>query len=114
MKNFICISSFNDDLSWFKEFDYPHIEEVFSDIVDRNFEYGGTTNSYPSEPKTFWQEEIRTKKRTIFSKGDPLTEHEYSNHSERIREKFAYMIENNGEIPEHLKTKNFNFQKFLS
>ncbi len=25
MKNFICISSFNDDLSWFKEFDYPHI-----------------------------------------------------------------------------------------
>tara|TARA_A200000113_G_C8865777_1_gene354759 strand:+ start:774 stop:2069 length:1296 start_codon:yes stop_codon:yes gene_type:complete len=89
------------------EFDYPHIEEVFSDIVDRNFEYGGTTNSYPSEPKTFWQEEIRTKKRTIFSKGDPLTEHEYSNHSERIREKFAYMIENNGEIPEHLKTKKF-------
>ena len=24
-KNFICISSFNDDLNWFKEFDYPHI-----------------------------------------------------------------------------------------
>ena len=24
-KNFICISSFNDDLDWFKEFDYPHI-----------------------------------------------------------------------------------------
>tara|TARA_Y100000022_G_scaffold17905_1_gene13682 strand:+ start:1389 stop:2660 length:1272 start_codon:yes stop_codon:yes gene_type:complete len=89
------------------EFDYPHIEEVFSDIVDKNFEYGGVTNSYPSEPKTFWQEEIRKKKRTVFRKGDPLTEHEYSNHSERIREKFAYMIENNGEIPEHLKTKKF-------
>ena len=24
-KNFICISSFNDDLNWFKEFDHPHI-----------------------------------------------------------------------------------------
>ena len=24
-KNFICISSFNDNLDWFKEFDYPHI-----------------------------------------------------------------------------------------
>ena len=24
-KNFICISSFNDDLDWFKQFDYPHI-----------------------------------------------------------------------------------------
>ena len=90
-----------------RDSDYPHIEEVFSDIVDKNFEYGGATNSYPSEPKTFWQEGIRTKKRTIFGKGDPLTEHEYSNHSERIREKFAYMIENNGEIPKHLKTKKF-------
>ena len=50
------------------EFDYPHIEEVFSDIVDKNFEYGGATNSYPSEPKTFWQEGIRTKKRTILAK----------------------------------------------
>lgn len=24
-KNFICISSFNDNLDWFKELDYPHI-----------------------------------------------------------------------------------------
>ena len=24
-KNFICISSFNDDLEWFRELDYPHI-----------------------------------------------------------------------------------------
>jgi len=24
-KNFICISSFNDNLDWFKEFDHPHI-----------------------------------------------------------------------------------------
>ena len=47
------------------------------------------------------------KEKNYFGKGDPLTEHEYSNHSERIREKFAYMIENNGEIPEHLKTKKF-------
>ena len=25
VKNFICISSFNDDLEWFRELDYPHI-----------------------------------------------------------------------------------------
>jgi len=25
LKNFICISSFNDDLSWFEKFDYPHV-----------------------------------------------------------------------------------------
>ena len=89
------------------EYDYPHIEEVFSDIIDNKFEYGGSTDFYPSDAKTYWQKEIRTKKRITSKKGDTLTEHEYSNHGERIREKFAYMINNKGEIPKHLKTKKF-------
>ena len=37
----------------------------------------------------------------------PLSEHEYSRHSERVIERFAHMIANRGKIPDHLKTKKF-------
>ena len=89
--------------------DYPNIVDVFSDLIDNKFEYGGKTSKYPSDPKNFWQEDIRKgfKSNKTFLKNDLLTEHEYSNHSERVREKFSYMIKNNGEIPEGFKTKKF-------
>jgi len=89
--------------------DYPNIVDVFSDLIDNKFEYGGKTSKYPSDPKSFWQEDIRKgfKSNKTFLKNDLLTEHEYSNHSERVREKFSYMIKNNGEIPEGFKTKKF-------
>jgi DNA (cytosine-5)-methyltransferase 1 len=44
---------------------------------------------------------------TLMGAGDPVTEQEYSDHAPRIIEKFAHMIANNGEIPEHMKTKKF-------
>ena len=31
---------------------YPHLEEVFSDLIDKKFEYGGETTKYPFSPKT--------------------------------------------------------------
>ena len=43
----------------------------------------------------------------VLMKGDVLSEQEYSNHSDNIREKFEYMIANNGEIPEDKKTRKF-------
>ena len=89
--------------------DYPDLIDVLSDLVDKKFEYGGETKKYPSDPKNFWQEDIRKgyQSNKTYLKGDVLTEHEYSNHSERVREKFSYMIKNNGEIPEKFKTKKF-------
>ena len=54
------------------------------------------------------QKKLRTKKDgTVYKKGDMLTEHEYSNHAEKIVKKFQHMIDNNGEIPEEMKTKKF-------
>ena len=90
-------------------YDYPHLIDVLSDLVDKKFEYGGETKKYPSNPKTPWQENIRQgfESNEMYLKGDLLTEHEYSNHTARVREKFGYMISNKGEIPEHLKTKKF-------
>jgi|TARA_B100001093_G_C26820495_1_gene1011680 DNA (cytosine-5)-methyltransferase 1 len=89
--------------------DYPNIIDVFSDLIDNKFEYGGTTKNYPSDPKNYWQEDIRKnfKSNETFLKGDSLTEHQYSNHSDKVREKFSYMIKNKGEIPENFKTKKF-------
>jgi len=88
--------------------DYPHLEEVFSDIIDSKFEYGGETKNYPSDPKSFWQEQIRTTPQgKLLGKNDPMTEQEYSNHNPRTRAKFQAMIDNKGVIPEEFKTKKF-------
>ena len=77
-------------------------------MVDENFEYGGRTLSYPNPVQSDFQKYLRTKPDgNIAKKGDALTEHEYSNHSERVRNKFKAMIDNNGVIPEEFRTKKF-------
>ena len=87
---------------------YPHIEEIFSDLIDKKFEYGGSTEIYKSDPNNSFQAELRTDpNQKIYKKGDLLTEQQYSRHSKVVRERFAHMINNNGKIPEHLKTKKF-------
>ncbi len=89
--------------------DYPNIDEVLSDLVDRSFKNGRSTDTYLSEPKTNWQKLIRSNLFTgeSLKKGDFLNEHKYSNHSEIVRKRFEYMIKNNGYIPDSLKTKKF-------
>ena len=89
--------------------DYPNIDEVLSDLVDRSFKNGRSTDTYLSEPKTNWQKLIRSNQFTgeSLKKGDVLNEHKYSNHSEIVRKRFEYMIKNNGYIPDSLKTKKF-------
>ena len=88
--------------------DYPNIEDIFSDLVDPKFEYGGSTNVYKSDPKCPIQVEFRTDPGSrVYKKGDPLSEQQYSRHSTVVRERFSHMIKNKGEIPLHLKTKKF-------
>ena len=88
---------------------YPDIETIFSDLLDPKFEYGGRTISYPSAATNDWQKEFRLSPdgNEVMGKGQPLTEHEYSKHSATVVERFSHMIRNNGQIPEHLKTKKF-------
>ena len=50
---------------------------------------------------------IRRNGRKTLEKGDPLTDQEYANHSDKVIEKFDYMIKNDGKIPPHLQTKKF-------
>lgn len=91
----------------------PNLVDVLGDLVDPKFEYGGATSSYPSEAKTWIQRYFRTDKTgQLLGKGAPLAEHEYSNHSPRIRQKFAAMIASGGEIPAEYATRKFS-QKVL-
>ena len=89
--------------------DYPNIEDIFSDLLDPKFEYGGKTTHYPSDAQNDWQMDIRRSADNgeVTPKGEPLSEQEYSKHSDTVVERFAHMIENGGQIPEHLRTKKF-------
>jgi DNA (cytosine-5)-methyltransferase 1 len=86
----------------------PNLEDLLGDIVDPNFDFGGSTNKYPSSPQCSIQRELRKKQNgKIARKGELLTEHEYSAHSGKALERFKFMLANDGKIPEHLKTKKF-------
>ena len=88
--------------------DYPHIEEIFSDIIDDNFKYGGETSTYPKPPSNSFQKELRFDpvSNKQLSKHS-LTEQQYSKHTDIVVERFKHMIKHNGEIPPELKTKKF-------
>ncbi len=86
----------------------PDLIDVFGDLVDPNYLGEAATVRYPVGAKSAFQKEMRSNPAgRISRKGDELTEQEYSQHAARIREKFLHMIENNGEIPEHMRTKKF-------
>ena len=88
--------------------DYPHPVELFGDLIDENYRAKLKTTAYPSDAKSKIQKKLRTKPDgTITKKGDRLTDHEYSDHADKIIKKFQHMIDNNGEIPEEMKTKKF-------
>jgi DNA (cytosine-5)-methyltransferase 1 len=87
---------------------YPSIEGLFSDLEDENY-LGGPTTRYPSAAKSDIQKLLRRDPTTgrVRAKGSPLTEHEYSKHSEKIVAKFEAIIESGGNIPHNMRTKKF-------
>jgi DNA (cytosine-5)-methyltransferase 1 len=89
--------------------DYPSIEDLFSDLVDENYQPGGGTEKYPSRARNSIQKSLRTDPRSkkVRSKSSRVTDHDYSKHSDVIVEKFTFMIANNGQIPESMQTKKF-------
>jgi DNA (cytosine-5)-methyltransferase 1 len=86
----------------------PDLCDLLDDLVDPNHTNGGVNERYLSAPKTKIQRVLRTRHDgSVMAKGSMLTEQEYSHHSDRILEKFTYMLENDGAIPARLKTKKF-------
>ncbi|MBJ28362.1 MAG: DNA (cytosine-5-)-methyltransferase [Chloroflexi bacterium] len=91
----------------------PHLEELLSDLIDLHYQNGGSTQVYPFDPMNEIQSYLRMNREGhVASKGQPITEHDYSNHSPHVVRKFQHMIEHDGEIPDEYKTKKFS-QKVL-
>ena len=88
--------------------DYPHPEDLLSDIIDPDYKKTLVTKKYPHDASNETQTKLRTRPDgTVSSKGDKLTEQEYSDHSDKIVAKFRHMIDNDGRIPEEMMTKKF-------
>jgi len=98
-----------EDLFPKKDRSYPHLGDLLSDLLDKNYNKNYVTNSYLFDPKTKIQKILRTKKSTasFLKKGDKLTDQEYSKHSPHIVQKFQSMLNNNGIIKAKFKTKKF-------
>jgi DNA (cytosine-5)-methyltransferase 1 len=93
----------------------PTLPELLSDLEDPEFRSKRSTDRYGSSPQSPIQMELRTRlDGTVLRKGDALTEHEYSDHADYIREKYEHMIANGGEIPTKYKTKKFAQRVFPS
>ena len=86
----------------------PNPIDILSDLVDPDYLDKKSTDFYVKDSRT----DIQKRLRGNLKKGDVLTDQEYGNHSDRIREKFTYMINHDGKIPKKHQTKKF-YQKIL-
>jgi len=88
----------------------PDLIDVLGDLVDDNPNNwkGGVTSSYPSPATSTIQKYFRRKVTgKLARKGDPITEHEYTKHSDKIYQKFEIMQGTGGDIPPEMKTRKF-------
>jgi DNA (cytosine-5)-methyltransferase 1 len=85
----------------------PELREVLGDLVDPGYGTTLRTDMYPASARLAFQREMRTgRDGRIAPKGAAITEHQYSNHSARVRDRFLLLMRQKP-IPEHLKTKKF-------
>lgn len=99
---------------------YPNLGELLNDLIDPdidsllksgNYPPGPLeSTSYPSKPQTDIQAQFRQTRTGKLLDDTSLTEQLYSKHKTHIVEKFLFMIKNNGQIPDELKTKKFRQQ----
>ncbi len=86
----------------------PNLIDLLSDLEDPDYLNKTNSPKYLSHPKNDVQRWFRTTlEGELLGRGQEVTEQEYSNHADYIREKFTHMIANNGEIPDEFKTKKF-------
>lgn len=87
----------------------PGMGAMWSDLVDPAYEPGGRTTAYPSAPRNPWQEALRLDPRSgkVLPQGAPVSDHEYSKHSPHVVAKFQHMLDNGGELLDHMRTKKF-------
>lgn len=102
-----CIDAIDANFLPSKKIKAPNLIELLSDLEDKNFIYGGRTDTYPQPAKNRWQKQMRSHGNKIYKKGESITDHEYSNHSKKIRERFKAIIRMKGKIPKKYENKKF-------
>ena len=85
----------------------PDLIDVLSDLVDEEYLGKTETSVYPSQARSAFQKQMRAHEGKTARKGGMVTEHVYSQHSEKVRMKFDYMLRHEGEILERMRTKKF-------
>ena len=87
----------------------PDPVDLLSDLVDPKWMPGGRTDRYPKSAQSDFQKMLRRARDSneIAAKGALLAEQEYSNHSDAVTAKFQYMIDNEGQVTDLMKTKKF-------
>nr|AIF15143.1 DNA-cytosine methyltransferase (DNMT, dcm) [uncultured marine group II/III euryarchaeote KM3_69_H04] len=95
----------------------PDLVDVIGDLDFTGWRDEHKADRHRTTPKGELQKRMRPNARAFGSKTgvdgwnygrEPVTDHEFSNHTERIVEKFKAMHDNDGEIPEHMRTKKFS------
>ncbi|MGB3330483.1 MAG: DNA (cytosine-5-)-methyltransferase, partial [Thermomicrobiales bacterium] len=88
----------------------PDLIDILGDLIDPEYSNGGATRFYPHSVHNDLQAEFRREPKTSQTKekGSPLTEHEYSKHSETVQSRFRHMIRNDGAKPQGFKTVKFS------
>ena len=86
----------------------PGLRELLSDLIHEPLPSSLVTEAYPSDSENPVQEWFRrTLDGRLMLKGEPVSDHEYSNHSGEIRKKFKYMLDNDGRMKTRHITKKF-------
>jgi DNA (cytosine-5)-methyltransferase 1 len=97
---------------------FPHLRDLLGDLVDpavadtlRSSQFASgpfETTSYPRPARTAIQKQLRSPPPWDPKGRVRLTEQEYSKHKWEVVDKFDHMLSNDGDIPEHYKTRKFS------
>ena len=88
----------------------PDLTDLLGDLIDPDYVNGGSTTSYPEPARKAIQKLLRTPQAggSPYRKGDPVSEHDYSKHSDHILAKFRAMHASvDGRVPVQFQTKKF-------
>lgn len=87
----------------------PDPIDFLGDLLDPDWAPGGVSERYLHEPSNVWHEYYRQSKdgKRVLKKGELVTDQQYSSHSKLVMSKFQYMIDNDGAVPEEMRTKKF-------
>lgn len=84
------------------------LKDLLCDLIDTKGERLGYSSTYTKPPLNAVQRSLRkTRNGRIRGKGAPITDHVYTNHSERVIKRFEYLIQSDAPIPKHLSIKKF-------